>query len=158
MTLPTQNAKIIKNGGLNMSLWQLWGILGVIFVIIEMFTPFLFFLNLAIASFITASIVYVFNIDFQVQLVLFSILSFACLLCIRPLLLKNKKSQAQTGIDAKYIGKDAKVVRKINKEGGRISIYGEEWNAKSHTEEEIEENEMVKIVSNDGLIMIVKKI
>ena len=141
-----------------MNLWQLWGILGIIFVITEMFTPFLFFLNLAIASFITASIVYVFNIDFQVQLVLFSILSFACLLCIRPLLLKNKKSQAQTGIDAKYIGKDAKVVRKINKEGGRISIYGEEWNAKSHTEEEIEENEMVKIVSNDGLIMIVKKI
>ncbi len=141
-----------------MSLWQLWGILGVIFVIIEMFTPFLFFLNLAIAAFIIAGIVFAINISFQTQLILFSALSFACLVLIRPLLLKNKKSQAQTGIDAKYIGNEAKVVIKTTKNSGRISIYGEEWNAKTNQDEDIEEGEIVKIIANDGLIMIVEKI
>ena len=42
--------------------------------------------------------------------------------------------------------------------GGRISIYGEEWNARTQNGEEINENEIVKIISNDGLIMIVEKI
>lgn len=141
-----------------MILWQLWGILGIIFVITEMFTPFLFFLNLAIAAFITAVIVFTLNVNFQAQLILFSILSFACLALIRPLLLKNKKTQAQTGIEAKYIGNNAQVVKKITNNSGRISIYGEEWNAKTTQNEYIEENETVKIIANDGLIMIVEKI
>ena len=79
-------------------------------------------------------------------------------LFLRPLLLKTKKTPAQSGIEAKYIGKEAKVVNKITKEGGRIAIYGEEWKAKTRNDEEISESEIVKIISNDGLTMIVEKI
>ena len=37
-----------------MIMWQLLVILGLVFLVLEMFTPMLFFLNFAIASFITA--------------------------------------------------------------------------------------------------------
>lgn len=141
-----------------MDIWQIWGIIGIIFIVIEIFTPVLFFLNLALAALLTSSIVYFTKINFTEQLILFSILAFAFLLLLRPILLKTKKTPAQSGIEAKYIGQKAKVVNKITKDGGRISIYGEEWNAKSLNDDEIPETEMVKIISNDGLIMIVEKI
>ena len=141
-----------------MDIWQIWGIVSIIFIVIEILTPVLFFLNLALAAILTGGIVYFWHIKFTEQLILFSILAFIFMLFLRPLLLKTKKSPAQSGLEAKYIGQTAKVVQKITKDGGRIAIYGEEWNAKTNTEEEIYENETVKIISNDGLIMIVKKI
>lgn len=141
-----------------MDIWQIWGIIGIIFLVIEIFTPVLFFLNLAISALITAGVVFFLPIGVTVQLVLFSILAFVLILFLRPLLLKTKKTPAQSGIEAKYIGQTAKVVKKITADGGRISIYGEEWNAKSNNDEEFVENEIVKIVANNGLIMIVEKV
>ncbi len=141
-----------------MDIWQIWGIIGIIFVVIEICTPVLFFLNLAFAALFVGLIVYLLKIDFTAQLVVFSVLAFVFLLFLRPLLLKTKKTPAQSGIEAKYIGKEAKVVNKITKEGGRIAIYGEEWKAKTRNDEEISESEIVKIISNDGLTMIVEKI
>lgn len=141
-----------------MDIWQIWGIIGIIFIVIEIFTPVLFFLNLAVAALLTGLSVYLLKIDFTTQLIVFSVLAFTLLLCLRPLLLKSKKTPAQSGIEAKYINKEAKVVNKITKEGGRIAIYGEEWKAKAQNEEEINENEIVKIISNDGLTIIVEKI
>lgn len=141
-----------------MDIWQIWGIIGIVFVVIEIFTPVLFFLNLALAAIITGCFVYYLKINFTEQLILFSVLAFVLLFFLRPLLIRSKKTPAQSGIDAKYIGQNAKVVNKVTKESGRIAIYGEEWNARVTEDIVIEENELVKIVSNDGLIMIVEKI
>lgn len=141
-----------------MDIWQIWGIIGIIFIVIEIFTPVLFFLNLAFAALLTGVGVYFLKINFTEQLILFSILAFVLLIFLRPIMLKTKKQPAQSGIEAKYIGQCVKVVQKITKDGGRIAIYGEEWNAKTQNEEEILENELVKIIANDGLVMIVEKI
>ena len=75
----------------------------------------------------------------------------------RPFLAKNNQhnSSNETGIDGKYIGKIAKVVKSVNKNEGVISIYGERWEARS--DENIEAGLDAEIIKNDSLIMYVKK-
>lgn len=74
-----------------MVLWQLYTIVGVICIILEMVVPSMFFLNLAIAGFITAVIsLFINNAD---MLTLdFIILSLVSLFVLRPLLLRTLKS------------------------------------------------------------------
>ena len=48
-----------------MVLWQILAVCGIAFLILEMFTPSMFFLNFALASFITAGVSF-FVIDAKV--------------------------------------------------------------------------------------------
>ena len=141
-----------------MELWLLWIIAGVIFFVIEIFTPLLFFLNLAIASLITAGVAY-FEIGAIWQVIIWGILSAILLLFLRPLLVKSTaQNEEASGIEASYIGKEAKTIQPTNKENGRITIYGEDWIARSVDENEIPENTIVKIVRYENSIFFVEKI
>ena len=65
---------VIYLGEIFMELWIIWIIAGVVFFVIEIFTPILFFLNLAIAALITAIAAY-FSIPLVWQAILWGILS-----------------------------------------------------------------------------------
>lgn len=67
----------------------------------------------------------------------------------------RKENKEKTGMEAKYIGKIAKVIEKIDSENGVISIYDERWQARSN--EVIEAGQNVEIIGYDSLIMKVKK-
>lgn len=139
-----------------MNLWQIFICIGFIFLILELIMPLTFFLSLAIGAFITAIIA----VWFSSKLILipsFAVLAVVSLLVFRPFLAKNSQNNnsQETGIDGKYIGKIAKVIKTTNKNEGAISIYGERWEARSN--EEIETGLDVEIVKNDSLIMYVKK-
>ena len=140
-----------------MLLWQLFVCIGFAFLILELIMPLTFFLSLAIGAFVTA-IVSVWVSSKFVLIPVFAVLSIVSLLIFRPFLAKNKQNgdTQETGIEGKYIGKSAKVVRTINQNEGVISIYGERWEARSDME--IPEGSEVEIVHNDGLVMHVKKI
>jgi len=141
-----------------MELWLLWIIAGVIFFVIEIFTPLLFFLNLAIAALITASIAY-FGIGIIWQVIIWGILSALLLLFLRPLLVKStEQPEEASGIEASYIGKEAKTIQPTDKENGRITIYGEDWIARSVDGSEIPENTIVKIIRYENSIFFVEKI
>ncbi len=138
--------------------WQIWCIVGVLLFIVELFTPVLFFMNLAVAAFVVAIIAY-FGISFMSQSIIFFVLSVFFVSFVRPLLLKNGSDLAKkTGIQAKYIGAQAKVVSDITKYSGRIAIYGEEWDARALNDELLPKDSVVKIVSNENLILYVEKI
>jgi membrane protein implicated in regulation of membrane protease activity len=139
-----------------MNEWQLLVIAGVVFIIIEIFTPVLFFLNLALACFMTAVLAYyVFNWNILVPV--FVVFSAIFLLFLRPLLVKTRLNGQKTGVDEKYIGKVAKVTETVTETGGLVSIYDERWNARSNTGEEIPVGAEVKIVRNDSLVLYVEK-
>ncbi len=142
-----------------MSLWILILIISIIFLILEMFTPTLFFINLSLASFVAAVFAY---LGYPVSIVtfVFFIVSIFAILLIRPLLLNQlDKIEQKTGIEDKYIGKTAKVVKEISADDGRISIYGEEWQAKTNdSDATIPVGVNVKIVSIDSIIFTVEKI
>ena len=140
-----------------MDLWLIWIIAGVVFFIIELFTPMLFFLNLAFACLITAIGAY-FNVTFFGQIVIFVLVSTLFLASLRPFLMKNvNPKDTTTGLESKYVGQDAKTIKPTNGLDGRITIYGEEWEARSINGEEIPENANIKIIKNEGTIFYVEK-
>lgn len=139
-----------------MDIWQIWVIAGLALLILEMFTPLLFFLSLAFAALLTAALsLYVDSLNWQVGF--FAVLSILSLFFIRPLLLKGRAANGQTGIEAKYVGNIAKSTQKINANEGRAAIYGEAWDARTLDGSEIEENQSVEIVKVENLTLFVKK-
>ena len=143
-----------------MTIWQLCLCIGLIFLIIEIFAPFTFFLSLAIGAFLT-SVISVWTTSETVLIISFAVLSLLSLLIFRPFLAKYQKvkKEDETGIEGKYIGKIAKVLKQVDCNSGAISIYGERWEARAvNKDETFEENCEVKILKNESLIMYVDKV
>ncbi len=139
-----------------MEIWQVLIVAGLLFLIVEIFTPMFFFLNFALACFITA-IFALFFFDWNIIVPIFVVFSALFLLFLRPLLIKKKNGDKKTGLEDKYIGKTAKVVETITERSGTISIYDERWNAISENGEEIPVGSEVVIIRNESLVFFVKK-
>lgn len=137
--------------------WQLILITGIVFIIIEMLTPVMFFLNLALACFITA-IFALFLIDWNILIPVFVVFSAIFLVFLRPILTKIRIKEEKTGVEEKYIGQIAKVVEAVTSTNGVVSIYDERWTARSVSGEDIEVGAEVKIVRNESLILYVEKV
>ena len=139
-----------------MAYWQLLIVTGIVFIIIEMFTPVMFFLNLALACFITA-IVALYIINWNVLVPVFVAFSAIFLLFLRPLLIRTRENGQKTGVEEKYIGNIAKVVETVTSSSGVVSIYDERWNARSNSGEELPVGAEVRIVKNESLLLYVEK-
>ncbi|MDR1026761.1 MAG: NfeD family protein [Lactobacillus sp.] len=137
-------------------MWQIFAIAGVVMFIIEILTPTMFFLNIAIACFITAVCsVYIREWDILIYILVGS--SLVLLAFLYPWLVKNnKKKKIETGI-GKYIGQKAKVTEKVTKISGAISVFDERWNARIEDGKEIAVGEVVDIYKNEGLTMFVRR-
>ena len=140
-----------------MAIWQFLCVVGVGFVILEMFTPSMFFLNFALASFITAGASIYLTNKFMLVLIFF-VLSFLSFAFLRPVILRKNTKETETGIESKYIGKIAKVIDDVSEFKGVISIYDERWEARSEDKSVIPAGCEVKIVRNESLVMYVTKI
>lgn len=141
---------------MGMPLWQLLCVAGVILVIIEIMTPTMFCLNLALACFGTA-VVSLYTSDYMTLTISWVVLSCLFLLLLRPILIRKVSGRGtETGI-GRYIGNKAKVLEKITPDGGAISIFDERWNARSLNGGEIAKGETVIIEKSDNLIMYVRK-
>ncbi len=139
-----------------MDYWQILIVAGVIFLIIEIFTPMVFFLNFAIACFITA-IISLFIIDLNYLVPIFVVFSAIFLIFLRPILIKSRNGDRKTGVEEKYIGKTAKVIEPVTLNSGVVSIYDERWNARLDSGEEIPAGEEATIVRNESLVLYVKR-
>ena len=141
-----------------MLFWEIFAIVGVIFLILEIVVPTVFFLNFAVAGFLTA-ILSLLVTDFVWLTLAFVIFSLLSIVLIRPLILRQKNlPENVTGVAAKYIGKTAKVIEPINKYNGVISIYDERWEARYDGDDEIPAGAEIRIIKNESLIMYVEKI
>lgn len=139
-----------------MDLWQLFAIVGLAGLILEMVIPSMFFLNLALAGFVTALFA-LFIGDWITLTMIYVVLSILAVLLIRPILLRAKETKAQqTGVKGDYIGQKVKVVETVTKSSGVISIYEERWEARTEDDCEIPAGAEAEIVKNDGLIFYVK--
>ena len=139
-------------------MWQMILCIGIAFLVIEMFTPTMFFLNFALAAFVCA-VLSLFITNIMTLIVMFVILSITLIFVLRPLLMKNMQNKKlNTGIESKYIGKTARVVENIDKTNGVISIYDERWQARNIDEGVIEKGSTVEILSNESIVMYVRKV
>lgn len=140
-----------------MEFWQILTLAGILFLIIEIFMPMFFFLNFAIACFLTA-ILALFIVDWNILIPVFVMFSAIFLLFLRPILIKSRNGDKKTGVEEKYIGKIAKVTDTITKTSGVVSIYNERWEARSETDEEIPVGTEVKIIRNESLLLFVERL
>lgn len=141
-----------------MVLWEIFAISGLAFLILEMVVPSMFFLNLALAGFITA-IIALFIKSWIVLTFIFVVLSILSILLLRPILVKQKESkEKETGMEGKYIGQIVKVIEPITKYSGAITIYDERWEARVESDGTIPAGSEVRIVKNESLVLTVEKI
>ena len=129
-----------------MEMWQMWAVAGAVLVILEMLTPAMFFLNLALACFGVAAAAF-FTVDLYVLVPLWVVLSAIFLLFLRPLLNRRHAAQSTATGMGQYVGKDS----------GVIGIFGERWEARTEYNEKIPVGSNVVIERNDNLTMYVKK-
>lgn len=141
-----------------MVLWEIFAIAGLAFLILEMIVPSMFFLNLALAGFVTA-IVALFVKSWIILTFIFVVLSILSILLLRPILIKQKESkEKETGMEGKYIGQIVKVIEPVTKFSGAITIYDERWEARTDSDETILVGSEVRIVKNESLVLTVEKI
>ena len=138
-----------------MHLWQLLGVIGITFLILEMFTPSMFFLNFALAAFISEPIS-IFIKNPYTLVILFFILSFVSFAFLRPVIMKRFNKETETGINSKYIGQKVKTDVDITDNSGVINIYGERWEARSEDGTLIPSGTEVRIARNESIIMYVE--
>lgn len=138
---------------MDLNLWQIWCISGVIFFIIEVFSPTMFFFNLALACFVVAISAWL-GLALILQVIIFGIFSTIFLLWLRPFFIKTKNGDKPETLEM-YVGKTATVLEDIDAENGKIAIFGEEWQAKSLNGEKIAKGGYAKIIKNDSIIMYV---
>lgn len=98
---------------------------------------------------------------FWVQIIVFSVVSFAALLATRPLVKKlMQRNERYTNTD-EFIGKRLITKNEITKyEGGEIKLNGIDYTAilMESEEENISANSLIEIVSFKGNKVVVKKI
>ena len=141
-----------------MSAWLVFLIVSVVCFIAEIFTPTMFFLNFAAASLI-ASFLGIFTENYNILIPVFCIFSIIFILFLRPLLNINPKKEKTESFESQYIDQIATVTADVNAYSGRITIYDENWEARTTSEDapEIKKGSKVKIIRHNDLTMFVEK-
>ena len=114
-----------------MAAWVAWAVVAVALAIGEIFTPGLFFLGpLALAA-VVSTIVAAVGASVAVQVVVFAGASLASLAVLRPLARAHLHlpPALRTGTAA-LAGASAVVLQRVDDDGGRIRLGGEEWSAR----------------------------
>ena len=142
-----------------MPVWLIWAIIAVLLGIGEMLTPGLFFLGPLALSAGAAALAGLFGGGTIVTLIVFILASIASLAFLRPIARRHIRmpSISRTGTDA-LVGRKAVVTRRIDANGGRVRIGGEEWSARSYLDGEVlEEGKSVAVIQIEGATALVSE-
>ncbi len=137
--------------------WLIWAIAALLLAVGEIFTPGLFFLGPVALAAVVAGIVALLGAGFVVQLIVFIGASIASVGLIRPIAKAHLRVPAQlrTGTAA-LTGAKAVVLQRVDSDGGRVRIGGEEWTARSYMEGQVfEPGSRVEVVKIEGATALV---
>lgn len=111
-------------------MWGLWILLAVAFAAAELFTPGLFVLGLLVLPAAAAALLAAVGVGVGVQLLVFIVGSLGSVALLRPIARRHVHMPARlrTGTAA-LVGARAVVLERVDDNGGRVKIGGEEWSA-----------------------------
>lgn len=135
-----------------------WLIIIAACVIIEASTMGLTTIWFAIGA-LVAWFIHLTGLGLHVQIVVFLLVSIACLILTRPIAVeKLKVGKNKTNLDS-LIGGTAKVETTINNfnNEGYVNLRGQIWSARSIDDEVIEKDELVVVKEIKGVKLIVKR-
>ena len=137
--------------------WVSWAILAVLLALGELATPGLFFLGPVALATLPALIVSVLGGPAWLQVLVFIAGSLASLLVLRPIARGHLKMPeiTRTGTAA-LIGARATVLERVDADGGRVRIGGEEWSARAYMDDQvIEPGTRVEVAKIEGATALV---
>ena len=137
--------------------WLIWAIAAIALAVGEIFTPGAFFLGPVALAALVALIVALTGAGLVVQLIVFIAGSLASLAVIRPIAKSHlhMPTQLRTGTAA-LEGAKAIVLQRVDADGGRVRIGGEEWSARAYMEgTAYEPGTRVEVVKIEGATALV---
>lgn len=139
----------------NLGHW--WSLLAVVLIIVEILTAGFVLGSLGAAAFVTAIVAYIgFPIEFQ--FIVFIAASLVIFFTLRPLAQKYlaPKKKVETNVN-RLIGRKAVVIETIDnfRQTGRVKIDGDDWRARTESQEIIPVGREVVIKVVDSATLIV---
>jgi membrane protein implicated in regulation of membrane protease activity len=137
--------------------WVIWAIVALALVVGEVLTPGLFFLGPVALAAVIAGIVDLLGGGAILQLIVFIGGSVASVALIRPIAKSHLRvpTALRTGTAA-LTGAKALVLQRVDDDGGRVKIGGEEWTARAYMEGQVyEPGTRVEVVKIEGATALV---
>ena len=137
--------------------WVIWAILAVVLALGELATPGLFFLGPVALAAIPAGIVALLGGAAWLQVLVFILGSLATLGIVRPIARAHLHVPALTRTGtAALVGTRALVLQRVDVNGGRVRIGGEEWSARAYMPDQVlEPGAQVEVVKIEGATALV---
>ena len=146
-----------RNYDLIVPAWLIWAIAAVFLAVGELFTPGLFFLGPVALAAVATAVVALVGVGVVAQLVVFIAGSVATVAFLRPIAKRHLHMPAalRTGTAA-LEGTKAVVLQRVDVNGGRVRIGGEEWSARAYMEDQVlEPGTRVEVVKIEGATALV---
>jgi len=140
-----------------MTAWVLWAVLAVALAVGEIFTPGLFFLGPVALAAVAAGAIALGGLGVAVQLIVFIVGTVASLAVLRPIARAHIKIPPllRTGTAA-LVGARATVVQRVDADGGRVRLGGEEWSARAYLDDQVlEPGTRVEVAKIEGATALV---
>jgi len=135
----------------------IWLIAAVLLAIGELLTPGLFFLGPVALAAVGAAVTAGVGGGIVLQLIVFIAVSLASLAFLRPIARRHVRMPALTRTGtAALVGTKALVLQRVDVNGGRVRIGGEEWSARAFFEEQtLEPGTRVEVAKIEGATALV---
>ena len=140
-----------------MAAWIAWSIAAVLLAVGEILTPGLFFLGPVALAAVAGAVTSLFDAPLWLQLVVFAVGSFASLGLLRPIARRHLSMPhaIRTGTAA-LVGASAVVLQRVDAQGGRVRIGGEEWSARAFVPDQVlEAGATVEVAEIQGATALV---
>lgn len=140
-----------------MPAWLAWSIAAALLAIGEIFTPGMFFLGPVALAAVAGAVVAAVGGAVWLQLVVFIAGSAASIGLLRPIARAHLRMPAaiRTGTAA-LEGAHAVVLQRVDRDGGRVRIGGEEWSARAFVDDQVFEPGMrVEVAKIEGATALV---
>jgi membrane protein implicated in regulation of membrane protease activity len=137
--------------------WIIWAIVAVVLALGELATPGLFFLGPVALAAIPAGIVALIGGAAWLQVLVFILGSLASLGVLRPIARSHLQMPALTRTGtAALVGARALVLERVDANGGRVRIGGEEWSARAYMDDQVlEPGARVEVAKIEGATALV---
>ena len=140
-----------------MPAWLIWAIAAVLLSVGEILTPGMFFLGPVALAAVAAAAVALLGVGVAFQLLAFIIGSIATVAFLRPIAKRHLHMPAalRTGTAA-LEGTKAVVLQRVDVNGGRVRIGGEDWSERAYMEDQVlEPGTRVEVVKIEGATALV---
>jgi membrane protein implicated in regulation of membrane protease activity len=137
--------------------WLIWVIVALVLALGEIFTPGLFILGPVALAAVIAGILALVGIGPIAQVAVFIACAIGSVALIRPIAKSHLRvpSALRTGTAA-LTGAKAIVLQRVDQDGGRVKIGGEEWSARAYMDGQVfEPGARVEVVKIEGATALV---